>query len=140
MWRGAFQLGDHVALGCATFNESGAQESPVECPSMRIYDSGGTAVVSKKIPPSQDRTVRGLFHYAQFLGPEFSEGRHYVVYEWMTSGGYFGQETDCFMILPGGSAVGNVISLFFFDRPEAKFVVGQTDAGVILLKRNPRIQ
>jgi hypothetical protein len=137
MYRGRFQLGFEVPLGVLCVNGSDTPVAPTAAPLMEVY-SASALVLSKRIPPLDRAAVTGLFQYGLFLGPLFSTGAHTVVYHW-ASGGTSYASADTFEIIPGGHQDGAVISLYFYERPGARFLVQQLDAGKLVRGRNPRV-
>ena len=65
-------------------------------------------------------------------------GRYRVAYRY-TAGSFVGLALDSFDVAPGGDPSGPVVSLFSYDRPEARYVVAQTADGTLIQGRNPRI-
>jgi hypothetical protein len=89
--------------------------------------------------PINDRYVfSGLFRRTQFLGRLYAVGMYQVVYYYSVSGAPMA-ETDCFEIVGGGGNLGSVVSTYFYDRPEAKFVIQGLESGEILKGRNPSV-
>jgi hypothetical protein len=74
------------------------------------------------------------------LGSSFPAGRYRVSYHW-TVGGYAGEAEDNFEVAAGGDPAGAVISLCWYERPHANFLIMQLDpaSGRLLFGRNPSL-
>ena len=140
MWRGTRILGDEIMLGCSCDPGNGVPTAPDSAPTMRIYDSTGTLVVGKTIPPLDKFSSTGLFSYMQPLNSSFATGRYVVRYSYVISGTTYTPEFDVFEIVAGGNAAGQGISMFYLDRPDQNdFILAQTDSGSLTISRGPRI-
>lgn len=137
-YRGRVQLGEEVVLGCQCRDYSLTPTLPNLPPLMEIWSSGGTRIISKAIPILDRYVQTGLFHYRQFLGGQFSTG-HYNVLYYYTVGSTDRVDQDDFDIIPGGDGDGQVISMYWLEKPHANFIVYQTDAGKLFYGRNPRV-
>jgi hypothetical protein len=137
-YRGRQQLGTEITLTVLCVDGNGAPVAPTNAPMMEVYDSAGNQITGKRIPPLEQAVVTGLFQYNLFLGALFSAGTYTVVYRWVSGGNHYG-EMDTFEIIPGGHADGSVISLYFYERPGARFLVQQLDSGKLVQGKNPRV-
>ncbi len=137
-WRGRHQLGVEVPLGVLCVDANGVAVAPTDAPWMEVYASTEDVIVAKRIPPLERGVVTGLFQYGLFLSSLFTEGTYTVKYNWI-SGGVSYAELDTFEVMPGGNAGGAVISLYFYERPGARFLVQQLDSGRLVRGRNPRV-
>lgn len=130
-YRGRYSLGDFIPLQIQTKDANGVPTVPDRAPEARIFTPGGALNGHFSLPIQDRYTVRGLF---QRLLPATSffnaVGNWRVVYTWQI-GAYNGMDEDTFDVTPGGSNQGNVISAFFYKRPNADYIVYQTDGGVI---------
>lgn len=134
---GRFQLGATVPLYLPCKNSSGALAVPDSPPQWKVFS--GTTLVEAHLMPIEDRyVVTGLFRATLFLGRLYSTGQYNLVYYYKSSG-YYGLETDTFEIVGGGDARGAVISTYFYDRPEARYVVQGLESGSIIKGRNPTV-
>ncbi len=108
-------------------------------PQAKIFT--GTTLVESKLMPIEDRYVlTGWFRATLFLGHLYSTGFYDVVYYYSTGSGAFnGVVTDNFEIVPGGDPRGAVIGTYFYDRPEARYIVQGLESGAIIKGRNPTI-
>jgi hypothetical protein len=137
-YRGRFQIGQEIPLGALCRDGNGTPTVPTLPPLMEIRDDAGAKIVSKKIPIMDRYGQTGLFQYNQFLDGRFSVG-HYTVIFYYTAGSYLGIDTDEFDLVAGGNEEGAVISMYYFAKPHASFVVQQTSGGLLFAGRNPSI-
>lgn len=139
MYRGRFQLGQEVPLGVLCRNASDTPTNPDAAPLVDIYNDAGSKVISGHRLPLVDRGGQaGYFARRFFLDGRFAVGRYSVVYRYVISS-YIGREEDCFEVMAGGSKRGSIIGLYWFDRPQAKFLVQHLDSGQVRQSRNPRV-
>ena len=118
---------------------TGATTMPVLPPWLTVWTPGGSKVLAREMPISRERfTHPGLFYYDLFLDASFGTGVYTAVYAY-TAGAFLGLEEDNFEIVPGGHGDGAVTSAYFYERPEATFVVHGTETGKILPGRNPSL-
>ena len=54
-------------------------------------------------------------------------------------GGQAQTQTATFDVVPGGDSGGEVISLYAYDRPEARYVLAQLGSGKLVQGRNPHL-
>lgn len=134
MFRGRTQAGREIVLGLQT-SDATSPALPDACPLMDVY-SGTRHVVSKQIPIFDKETK--YFQYPLFLGSVFTAGTCLVTYRW-TVGSYEGYAEDTFEIVPGGNTDGQLISMFFYRKPQGDYLVRQLTAGVIKRGRGPKI-
>lgn len=141
MFRGRFQLGTEIPLSVLTVNGSNVPSAPTVCPRIEVW-STTAKVVSDKLIPVMDRygteVDATLFAYNLFLGGGFAAGLYTVYYRYLL-GTYEALVEDTFEIVAGGDKDGAVISMYYFDRPQAKYVVMQLDSGKLVKGRNPRV-
>src|SRR5437016_2893722 len=137
-YRGRYQLGQYVALFCQCRDSNRTPTVPTAPPLAVIWGSTGAKLKSLEMPVL-DRyvPVAGLFSMQVRLGPEFATGIHRVVYEYL-AGTYHGLDEDTFEIVAGGNPDGNVIAMYYLDRPGDKFIVQELDSGRLVQGRNPK--
>lgn len=135
-WIGRYQLGQSISLFLVTRNADGTPAVPESPPVASISLPGGTVVLAKEMPVVDRYQYDGLFLLPVFLGGLFAEGLYSVAYQFAV-GGLSITESDNFQVLPGGNADGNVVSMYFYERPQARFIVQQLDSGKIVQGRNP---
>lgn len=137
MYLGRFQLGGTVALYLRCRDANHAPTLPVAPPMAKIFD--GSGVVEAKLMPIYERYIKtGQFKLPLFLGRLYNTGRYVVTYNYI-----LGTDTkagsDCFDILPCGDARGHVHSSYFYERPEANYMVQGLEDGSITKGRNPTV-
>lgn len=136
---GRYQVGATVLLYIECKNASGAPTLPDQPVQYKVFAAGSTVPVEAHLMPIEDRyIVTGLFRSTQFLGRLYSPGMYQVVYYYSLSGSPVA-ETDNFEIVGGGGQLGAVVSTYFYNRPEAKFVIQGLESGQILKGRNPTV-
>lgn len=107
---------------------------PVSAPVVRIY-RGATKILTASMPVA-DR-ANGLFVLETQMGDLFTVGHYAAHVSYMLAGSprvavYY------FESLGGDGADGAVVSMAFYDRPHAKFLVQRLDSNIRRLVRNPR--
>ena len=138
MYLGKVQLGQEITLGVQCRDSAGTPTAPTAAPQIEVW-TGTSKVLSGKSIPTMDRYgVTGYFQYNLFLDSRFTTGEYKALYRF-TAGSYYGLDEDTFEIVAGGDASGAVISLHCFNRPQAQFLVWQTDGGRIQKGRNPGV-
>ena len=99
----------------------------------------GTDLVFQGEMPLIDKNSQvGLFCLNLFLGDAFSVGHGTVEMHYRVST-KFGLEVRTFEIIPGGRPDGQMIGSHWYARPQAEFVVSQTESGTIRKGKNPRV-
>jgi hypothetical protein len=138
MYRGRFVLGEEVPLGVLCFDGSGTPSAPDAAPMVDVY-SGAAKVLSGQPLPALDKFgTTGLFAWPLLLDARFAPGKYTAVYRYLV-GGTAGGDEDTFDVLAGGNADGQVLSMFWYPRPQANFIVYQTSDGSIRKGRNPSV-
>lgn len=136
---GRFSLGQTVPLYLQCRNSSKAPTVPDLPPQYKVFAAGSTVPVEAHLMPIEDRYVfTALFRSTQFLGRLYAVGMYQVVYNYSISGSPVA-EADCFEIVGGGGNLGAVISTYFYQRPEANYVIQGLESGEILKGRNPSV-
>lgn len=126
---GRCRRGDKVMLSCSV------PSVPDHAPIAVVLNSDSHVVATialPKIGPS-----RKLFGMSVFIGTAFIVGNYLVSYQFSVGGNSGSVPDDRFAVVPGGDSGGDVISLYSFDRPEARFVVAQLSSGRLAQGRNP---
>jgi hypothetical protein len=137
MFRGRFQQGEFVPLGVACINAAGAPVAPDAAPTLNVYGPSGTKLLAAKPIPTMDRFgTTGLFAFGLFLNETFPAGHYAVAYQW-ASGAFAGGELDCFEVKAGGDPKGSLISLYWFEQPQAGHVIQELDSGRLTVGSGP---
>jgi hypothetical protein len=86
--------------------------------------------------PEDRLNAIGFFVATVFISG-FSVGTCQYVARWIYQGVAY-VDQGYFEVLPGGDSRGAVISMFYFDTPQGRFLVHQTDAGITTMGKNPQ--
>lgn len=135
------QLGQFVMLSLFTESKTtkNTPATPDNAPTYSIYNSSGTAVISDKPMPKWGYGTTAQYGLDLFLNSTFSAGDYCAHMEW-EEGGTANARIMPFTVQPGSpSSKGVYHSLFYYDRPHAKFLVGATEDGTLEYRRNPYI-
>jgi hypothetical protein len=138
---GRFQQGVELPLALQCVNAAGAPDDPQELPRLSIYRDGASPTLVETIEMAADLrgVATGFFRRGLFLDNLYgTAGRHLAVFKWQDSGGVAHCRVASFVLLPGGSADGAAIALKYVERPDASYLLYQTDAGRLIRGRNPR--
>lgn len=133
---GRFQLGATVPLylQCRATTTPALPDNP---PQYKTFS--GTTVVEAHQMPIEDRyVVTAMFRSTLFLGRLYNTGMYQVVYYYAISGTSYAT-SDNFEIVAGGDVRGAAISTYFYDRPEARYIVQGLESGQIIKGRNPTV-
>lgn len=149
MYLGRFQQGDWVTIPVVCRDSSRSPILPTDgagdsVPAwINIYDKNHRLVVRARAATPKNRLrAKGLLETEQRIGPEFlDEGLYTVLVEW-SDGSYSatGADLHSFEVIPGGDPAGTYISLTFYRRPHANYVIGLTDGGLVDWRKNPYLE
>lgn len=134
---GRFMQGSRVPLSVLTANAHGTPGWPSTSPLTYVYSDAGL-VASIALPAVAPLIAPGLFGLPLFTDQNYTRGRYRVVYRYTLSGTVYGL-VDTFEVVGGGDPAGHVVSMTTFDRPEARYVLAQLEAGRLAQGRNPRL-
>ena len=131
-YRNRYQLGDFVPLFLVCKNVNGVPTVPDTVPEARLFDPFGVAAGHFSMNPVDRFGTTATFALNLGASQFFNiVGNWRIVYTYKI-GTYSGMDEDTFQIVNGGSVNGNVISMYYFHRPNADYVVYQTDGGVLV--------
>ena len=133
---GRFQLGESLSLILNSRSAAEVPSAPDDAPRVDIFDGSNTKVLSLDMPI--DDSTMYVFRLKLPLNATFAEGLYRVVYRYKANGAVR-LHVDYFQVLAGGSSEGAPVSMFPWARPEANYVVLQTDAGKVYQGRNPSL-
>ena len=119
-------------------NSSGVPTMPDAVPVIKVW-SGSTLIVNKEMPLLDKAIQIGLFRYSLFAGELFAIGS-YTIELFYVRGGVGVVEERRFDLIAGGNTAGQVISMLYYHRPQADYIVYQTEDGRIRRGKNPRVQ
>lgn len=133
------QQGVELPLLVHALDADGDPDLPQDNPVASVYAPDGTLAARVRLGCDQQGVVTGLFRRPLMLDGRFAAtGLYAVSYSWQDSSGRACGETAQFLLRPGGHADGAVIGLRAVRRPQAVFLLRQTDAGVLARGKNPR--
>lgn len=138
---GRFQQGQELTLVLQCTTVAGAPNAPVLHPRVKIYRDASPPVLIETVVLAADQqgvsTV--LFRLShQLTGLYGTAGRYLLVFSWQDSNGAGRSRLGSFTLLPGGSPDGAVIAMFHVRRPNAGYLIRQTDSGLLIRGKNPR--
>ena len=138
MYLGRFQLGVWLDAYLQCRTSSRLPVMPSYVPQIRILRaSDGTAVYNGLMPVVDKTSNIGLFCSRLFLGIGFSVGMHSVSMKYFASQPFIVERT--FEIIGAGDPKGNVLAMSYLHTPAADHIVYQTEAGLIIRGKNPRV-
>lgn len=148
---GSVQQGDWLAIPVLTDNTSGVAEFPTDntgtvvYPYLTIIDPTKThqPVVMADQPLTAinrfNSNVTGRHLLWQRIGPELPVGVYYCHLQWQSGSASINRRrVHSFQVVPGGNTKGAYTALTFYEKPHASFIVGQTDGGLLDVRRNPK--
>ena len=145
------QQGDWLLIPVVTANSSGAAAFPT--------DSGGAVVwpylsivdptLSHQLLVLVDQPLTALSRFNsdltgrhelwQRIGPEFPVGIYYVYIQWQAGSATFNRRrVYTFQVVAGGDTKGAYSAMTYYEQPQASWIVGQTDGGLLEARRNPK--
>lgn len=133
---GRYQLGEEMVIPLHVTDGANTPGTPDVLPWAMVYSAAGAKVISALMAPRDRYRATGLFFYRLQLGSLFALGQYSVAVAYKVSG--VGRlKTMKFEVVGGGDANGAVVSMYWMDRPQAKYLVQRTDAGARVFGRNP---
>lgn len=141
VYLGRYQQGQEVPLVLQCQTQAGLPDDPAAAPAATVYRDGSPPARIETVTLAADLrgVVDGLFRLPLSLDHRYgTAGRYLVVFRWVDGNGYAHQIPGSFTVLPGGSADGSVVALRYVRRPDARYLIWQTDTGRLVRGRNPR--
>lgn len=138
MYLGQYQLGDRVPIRVFCSDADDLPVEPDEAPRANIANASGVAIHSLWLPPLSRTLSPGLFQHPLHLDARLATGFYRVELSWKVSGNARAA-VDQFEIVDAGHEAGSVISMYAFSRPQAEFLVYQTDGKKLYKGRNPSV-
>ncbi len=132
---GRFTLGQVVPLFVHCQNDE-IEDVPASAPVATIYTGAGARVVAFAIPPVDSGVVDGLFVGQLFLDGSFSVGHYSVAINFVAGVNHLA--VTHFEVVDGGNVAGAVVSMAFYQRPHANFLVQRLSSDQRYIGRNPR--
>lgn len=125
-----------VIVQCET---AGAAAWPDVAPVVTFTAPDGTVVLNRVMGADLQGVRLGTFRLPQFLGTPFATtGPYRVVARYKDGAGNPRVLVGHFRLLAGGNRDGAVVSMRAVRRPNANYLVYQTDSGKLVRGRNPR--
>lgn len=151
MFLGRVQQGDWLRIPVWTADASGFKAWPTDgsantvFPYLWIIDPTKThqmLILSEQPLTAVDRfdsTQTGYHALQQRIGPELPVGVYYCYLQWQAaSASYNRRQIHVFQVVAGGNTKGAYTSITFYEKPQASWIVGQTDGGLLEARRNPK--
>ena len=135
---GRYQLGQEVplALQCLLGD---APDTPDSHPTFEVRaDASASWTIYNRIAADEQGITVGFFRQPMMLDARFAAGRYTVRFRWQDSGANHRTEMHSFQVLPGGNADGAIIAMHHAERPQGRFLIMQTDTGLLKRGLNPR--
>ena len=134
---GRYPLGVEVPLAVrCTLDRAG--DRPSSHPTADVRTAAGAAVASVRLPADEQGVLTGVFRGPLFLDQRFDVGRYFAVVRWLDSNGDTRQAVLAWDVIPSGSVNGAIIALASVERPNATYLLYQTDGGQLARGINPR--
>jgi len=137
---GRYFQGETVHITVQAVDVNGTPTLPQNPPYIDLRSD--TALVQQVQAPIIDRYVTtALFVYPLRLNASYPAGRYSATHFYRVTGAnaYNGMEVDYFEVVAGGDSDGSIITQHYWSRPEAVYLIQQTESGNVNLKRNPAI-
>lgn len=136
---GTYLQGQELPLTLRAVGAGGLPDLPRDNPVVSIYGPSGIVAARVRMACDLQGVETGFFRLPLPLGAPFgTTGTYTVIFSWMDSVGNARAATGTFILLPGGAADGAVIGLRSVRRPNAIYLMRQTDSGGLARGKNPR--
>ena len=136
MYLGRFRQGDTIVLPLNATDSAPNGVVLTRPPNVKVFDASGNLLLSGMVPAFDTLRSVALFEYRLQLGTAFPAGRYLAAFSYTASGSQF-LKSVAFDVLPGGDPAGQIVSMYFLQRPHADILVQKTDAGKRYFKRAP---
>lgn len=138
MWMGRYQVGGSVPLRLRCKTDAGVPTFPDNPPMVHVFDGSNTLLLAKQMPVEERYIGTGRFNYPLFLGSGYTAGHYTVVYYFALSSVMKAMQ-DTFEVIPNGSTSGAVTAAYFYERPEANYVLQGSEDGSLTKRRGPSV-
>lgn len=135
MYNGRTENGFELRLHVQCKTAAGIIVEPDSIPTVDIWNAG-SKVFSGQMFPEERLNATGLMVCPVYLAA-FTVGTCQCIFRW-TYQGFNGVKLGYFEIVPGGNDDGSVIAMFYFETPPGRFLVHQTDRGILKMGKNPQ--
>jgi len=137
VYLGRYFQGDILPVTVQCTNAAGTPTVPDNPPAIDFRGSSGQ-ILQAQMPVLDRYSVTGLFSYPLRVNASFPAGR-YSATVFYKAGTHNGLDVHDFEVVSGGDSDGAIVTQYYWQRPEATYLVQQTEAENILLKRNPSV-
>jgi len=137
MFVGRFTAGQFVPLPVHT-RSGHTPYAPPHAPRATIYNDAGAKVSSFLIPPIDKGAITGMFLGNLRLDSSYPVG-HYRVAVNFVANSVKQLRVMHFEVVDGGHVDGAVISMTWYPRPQAHFLIEKLDSQQRLILKNPRV-
>jgi len=142
MYLGRYQRGSEIYITLQATKQDGVTpDVPESAPFIQVYIDGNPPLLLQTVVMSayQPGAFPGSFRASMFLGNLYtSTGDHFCVVRWVDSDGLPCTQAYRFELIAGGDGNGSIISMTEVVRPDARYLLCQTDAGNLIRRKNPR--
>jgi hypothetical protein len=139
MYRGRYQQGDIISFRFPFTNASDVAALPLEQVRWKIIDPTG-ATTYLDYAPLGDTDILGSFAVKLRITTFFATpGRYTIWVQAKMSSTLYRTYFMCFRIISGGVNGGGVHSQYYWNRPEASYIVWSNENGEIISGRNPTL-
>lgn len=136
---GRYQQGQEILLVVACNNGGLVPATPNATPVVTFHKPDGSVALHRVMAADLQGVAVGIFRLPQFLDSLFSTtGAYRVVVRYEDSASRARVLCGHFRVLAGGDTDGAVVSMRPVRRPNANYLVYQTDGGHLARGRNPR--
>lgn len=133
---GRFQQGQNVLILVSPTDDQGAPATPDATPTVVVTDPMSNVIVSTKATMLGDDQHFGL---KLFLGFNFDNFGRYSIESTFIVGEVTTNISGLFDMVGGGDGTGKVISMMSYSRPDAEYIVAQTEGGKLMHGKNPNV-
>ena len=137
MYLGRHQLGTWLDITLQCLDLNGIAVMPTYVPVLKVW-SASALVLNQEMPLVDKQIQVGLFCYHLFLGDVFAEGPYSYDTVYIHGGAVF-MNTGRFDVIAGGNVDGQTLSVHYYHRPHADFIVSQVESGKLLKGKSPRV-
>lgn len=141
MYFGRSMLGKFVPFGvnCVALGSGAQPATPDAAPIVTVFNIAGAVVVpARPMPAWSPGNAPVLFGFGEFLGSAYSVGYYCARITYAVSGVHAVKLLP-FSVMEGGDPSGPYTALYWYDRPESQFLVGNTESGNLEYRSNPSV-
>lgn len=136
---GRYRQGEELLLVVPCDDGGAAPAWPDVAPTVTFHKPDGTVALHRVMAADLQGVTDGVFRLPQFLNSQFSTtGAYRAVVRYEDASDRARVLVGHFRVLGGGDTDGAVVSMRPVRRPDANYLVYQTDGGILARGRNPR--